>query len=348
MIGHYIEDDALDAFSLIGLINGESDLAITTSTSLENFSEWVEPHDVDFVLLDINRPDSKSMQSDVARVREHSRAAVIFITGDEAKYYRDEAVVAGAQAVIEKENLTADTLQEVLLNVVADRSTIGWSAESEHELVKKGDATSSSEVDPVRLGQVIDYVSSIHAGLASSDASEGQLRSTLALLSDAAASLKACYATSGASEPASVASQPLPSVVRSIQESALRSARQRKVRLVFQMGTAALEGISNLSRVELGLRHLLHSAILASGADQTVSFSTTPTAEGFQVTLSTSHEIALEEAEIFERRLPDNVERYSPAIAMTLAVMLLELQPGDISIFSRGSLNTIIVEYSQR
>lgn len=345
MIGHYVEDDELDAFSLVGLINGERNLALTTSRSLNNFQDWVQPQDVDFVLLDIHRPDARSMEKDVAKVRENSRAPIIFVTGDEATFYRDEAVAAGAQAVIEKDGLSPASLESVLKNIAADKPREANIETNEHLLVLHDVHDPVSAIDPAKVEGLFSYVRTILDALSSSDADAEAIKSTLTLVSSASASFKAYYAHEGQDSAQPARPRALPPIIRSIQEAALSAASQKSIKLAFQMGTEAIDGVEAIEKVQLGIRHFLHAAIVGSPQGSTVSFSASPTPGGMRLNVSSSAPFRFDGDNVFTKTLPPAPEQFNSTIAMTLAVMLLGLDKSDFSTFSRGSMHTITADY---
>lgn len=345
MIGHYIEDDELDAFSLVGLLNGEGNLAITTSTSLKDFDAWVSPQDVDFVLLDINRPDARSLAKDVKTIRQSSKAPIVFITGDEAIHYREQAVAAGAQAVIEKNGLSASLLKSVLQNVAVDRPPIDASSKHEHLLIHTGAEPFDAAIEAGKVASVFAYMRTVVDAIVSSDASAEEMKSTLTLVSGAFPSFSAYYAQGGDSAPGQARTRALPTIIRSIQEAALAAAAQRKIKLVFQMGTGAIDGIAEINKVQLGIRHFLHAAIVGSPAGATISFSASPTAGGMRINASSSTPFRFDGEDVFTKQMPAKPEHFNATISMTLATMLLDLQKADLTAFSRGSLHTIMADY---
>ena len=79
MIGHLIDDDELDTISVKNMVKAQNNLAITSSNSLKDLNEWTRDDEVDFFLLDINRPDSSSMENDLIEIRRWSSAPVVIM-----------------------------------------------------------------------------------------------------------------------------------------------------------------------------------------------------------------------------------------------------------------------------
>jgi len=346
MIGHYIEDDALDAFSLMGLINGEGNLAMTTSKSLDDFADWVTPSDVDFVLLDINRPDSRSLEKDVARIRESSSAPIIFITGDEAKYYRKQAILAGGQAVIEKDSLSVQSLQSTLALVVEERGRQEQPDTGDHQLIAPSDIADIQAPDQAETGIAFSYIREVLGGIANLDGDEADLRSAAGLLQEATASLRLFIAPIPAASRQTMPKRPVPVGLRAAQTAALAAAKQRGAQFVFQMGVDAVEGAPNLDRIYQGIRYFLYSAIVGSSQGNTLAFSGVPTPAGMRLTISSHEAFAFNLADANNRQVPTDVAQFNPTVALTVAMMLLEVEQPDITLLSRGSMQTITIEKS--
>jgi CheY-like chemotaxis protein len=344
MIGHYIEDDALDAFSLMGLLNGEDNLALTTSTSLNDFSDWVRPKDVDFILLDINRPDAVSMEKDVMRVREHSLAPIIFITGDEARFYRQEAVSAGAQAVVEKDNLTIQSLFEVLHTVATPKPrTVDKGDES--NLVSPPELGDDKPLDSQKVGLVFEYLEEVHGSLADSDIEPAQLKSILKLLSGASRSFRSFYTAdeTGNDEQQSTKIAP-PKLIRTVQEDALQVAESRNINFVFQIGVEAIAGFNNTARLQLGLRFLLHGLLIDAPPEGKVTLAGLTADSGLRLRVTSSGEMQVKNPAIFARKLPEDSGNSETVISLTLAAMLLGIKEDDVSLKTHGKTHTAIID----
>jgi DNA-binding NarL/FixJ family response regulator len=341
MIGHYVEDNALDAFSMMGLLNGEANLAMTTSTSLRDFAEWVGPNDLDFVLLDIYRPDAASMESDVKKVRAASIAPIIFVTGDDAKYYREDAVLAGAQAVIEKNGLTITSLKDVLRNVTnpKPRHLMPGAAES---LIDVSVDPSKEPVNPRKVGVAFDYLDLVQRGLADSDADEETMKACLSLLASASKGLQLYFRNDEIAS--SSGSESIPSLIRSTQESALAAAAKRSVDLVFQIGVDAFDGVQNNGQVQLGIRYLLYALLLSSDKGNSVTFAGLPARDGMRLRITSKALIELDFEQAHERILPGSSSKFERSIALTLSMLLLNVSSADISELTHSSSNVLMID----
>ena len=119
MLVHYVEDDENDAQYIRAIAQESGEIDITTSPTIEGIKSRIESHPVDCIMLDVNRPDSVSIDNDIQLVRRYTRAPIVFITGMEAEELRFPAALAGADAVIEKMSLNSSVLKQVFHNANA-------------------------------------------------------------------------------------------------------------------------------------------------------------------------------------------------------------------------------------
>ncbi|MEO0398051.1 MAG: response regulator [Pseudomonadota bacterium] len=110
---HYVEDNEFDATAVKRMFASVKDHNVTVSTSVDELSTYSS---IGGVILDIYRPDSMSIEDDVSRVREVSRAPIAFVTGGDVSDYRKRAIAVGAEGVFEKSALSADIIQQIFFN----------------------------------------------------------------------------------------------------------------------------------------------------------------------------------------------------------------------------------------
>ena len=116
MLIHYIEDNERDA-RLIKLIAGsDTDLNFRISTTLSELTQFAMDKSVDCILLDVQRPDAVSLEDDIRKVRALTDAPIIFITGGDVDALRNDAMRAGAEAVLEKATLSSGVLKQIFWN----------------------------------------------------------------------------------------------------------------------------------------------------------------------------------------------------------------------------------------
>ncbi|MCI5045709.1 MAG: response regulator [Aquisalinus sp.] len=119
MLIHYVEDDELDAQIMKRLVARHLRSDVQVSKSIDDLATSLMEQPVDCVLLDVNRPDARSLDHDVREVRDHTDAPIIFITGSDTEQVRADAFRAGADYIINKNNLSPALLRDVFENIRA-------------------------------------------------------------------------------------------------------------------------------------------------------------------------------------------------------------------------------------
>lgn len=336
MIGHLIDDDELDAISLKRMVNAESNLAITSSNSLSDIEEWMQAGDVDFILLDINRPDSTSMEKDLIEVRRWSNAPVVFITGDDADGYRQRATEAGAEGVLEKNGLSLELIQQVLLNIVA-RSNAKPNILQENVKSLPTVIDDEGQVAANKFSLALSYLETSLAKTEDINLSEEAGQRRLGPIKRAAKSLK-LY-----TDPDRDRGQnsPAPKILRELQNEAFALAAERDVRIAIQLSKSGLMKLPSPIIAQAGLQHLLDGVIQASRKGDTVSFVTTPSDRGVEISISSNQKIISDLDHIFTKRSPVYLKQYQAMQSLNLAALLLDLKPEDFKLLSQGSVQQI-------
>ena len=116
---HYVDDDDADLTIMLAMAKKIPDIEITTSRSLEGLLDRIENNRIDCVLLDINRPDTKTLEDDIEAITRLANVPVVLVTGGAAGDLRLRGTLAGADGVIEKSALSRDLLTQVLHNARA-------------------------------------------------------------------------------------------------------------------------------------------------------------------------------------------------------------------------------------
>ena len=372
LIGHYIEDDALDALALTGMLNGEGEISLTTSTTLNDFEDWIEGGDLDFVLVDIYRPDSRSFEDEVKRIRAHSNASIFFITGDEAKFYVDDAVDAGAEGILEKEALTADGLLKVLRKAVRARparpnradfiatSAITKGSERGWDTVRRAEGNcpqnhaegnsdglalplerGSNSIDPKRFEVAQHYLNDALKALADGGGDARSLREILGAVADAQILLMA-FAQNQA-DCAAAASRSTPRAIHDLQRAALSTAKQRGIKLAFHTAASVFDG-ANSRQANLCIRSFLKAVIIGSPRGGTIKFNGLRNADGIRLSITSTAKLPFDIDDVIDRKLIIGDNNLPSSILMTALCMLLDLYHSKITVFRRENLNTIIID----
>lgn len=344
MIGHYIEDDALDALALTGMLNGEGGISLTTSTSMNDFSDWLGDGDLDFVLVDIYRPDSLSFDDEVQRIRAHSYAPIFFITGDEAKFYENDALIVGAEGVLEKETLTPDGLIKALGNVV-DRKT---------SLAKNGPVEANPDEwtylvqdkvpaapDLARFEVANDYLRDVLRTAATGAHDASDPTQTLAAIADVHALLEAFMR--GAPASSQHDGKPIPQRIRHLQRASLAQAKHRGVKLIFQTEASVFDGAA-IGRIDTAIRCVLNAVMLGSAKGSTIRFNGMSNADGVRLSIASDAPFPFDANNIIVRKIPTNPAVFGSTIFMTAMAMLFDLDEHSFTVFQRGGLNSVLID----
>ena len=116
---HYVEDSKLDAHALRHVLAHESDILLDVSEKLDDVGAARAAGPIDVLLIDIVRPDSISLETDVSSARRFTQAPILFLTGLDPAALRERAIKAGADAVLRKGNLSGDMLRQFAENARA-------------------------------------------------------------------------------------------------------------------------------------------------------------------------------------------------------------------------------------
>lgn len=343
MIGHYIDDNDLDALIVKTLVGNKTNLAITCSNSMDDLEQWVQPGQLDFILLDINRPDSVSIEKDLELIRKITEVPVVFITGNNADKYREAAMQAGAEAVIEKENLSIEVLHQILKNAVAQSN------------VTKKNLMEKSTIDPKFLmDEKPDSLYNIFTLALSYLDNDLQATKDVYLLSDqgqeqlenirdTATSLKTYTQERVLSEV-----EPLiPSLLRKIQIDAFAFAAKRDVKMVFQLSKRCYLKLGDPLLAQMGIKHLLEGAILASRPGETVSFSGIQHEKSITLLISTERKIVTDIQYIFTKRCPIYFKQYKSMVSLNLSALMLGIVENDIKLVSQNSMQRMMITISK-
>lgn len=341
MLGHYIDDDELDALNVKNLVKTENNLAITCSNSLSDIDEWIQPGEVDFILLDINRPDAKSIEDDLIEIRKFSKAPVLFLTGGNAEDYRLRATKAGAEAVIDKNSLSLELLQQLLLNIVA-KSVVQLPATNQPERIEPlalaHEKTNSNES---KMTLALSYLDTSITNIQEAQYDEKQLQRSLLFLSDVVRSLKIHTVAANEIDEPSASATTIPKMLRELQVTALSKAADKNVKIIFQLSKSGFMKLGQPETAMRGIKHLLNGAIQASRVGGTLSFTGVATPNGLKITISSGTKLVPSTDYIFTKRSPVYLKSYEAMFSMNLAALLLNLEPDDIQILSHGSVHRI-------
>ncbi len=119
---HYVEDSKLDARALRQVLAKESDILLDVSEKLDDVGAAPSSVPIDVLLIDVVRPDSVSLETDISSARRFTQAPILFLTGLDPAAMRQRALAAGADAVLRKGNISGDMLRQFVENARARAS----------------------------------------------------------------------------------------------------------------------------------------------------------------------------------------------------------------------------------
>ncbi|MEZ5937269.1 MAG: response regulator [Hyphomonadaceae bacterium] len=115
---HFVDDCATDSHLVSQLFSNDCTVSLRTSSRLQELLDENDESAADCIFLDVMRPDSVSMRDDVDAVRARTPAPIFFVTGGEAPPLRPAALDAGAEGLIEKQQLTREVVLQLAHNAL--------------------------------------------------------------------------------------------------------------------------------------------------------------------------------------------------------------------------------------
>lgn len=119
MIVQLIEDDTIYTEFVRQMFAATGDVTIESCVRLDDLIESNYKNSIDLLLVDIRRPDSVSIEDDFLRLRKITQAPIVFITQGDTAGIRNETLDLGAEAVIDKSDLSEGLVRQLILNVKA-------------------------------------------------------------------------------------------------------------------------------------------------------------------------------------------------------------------------------------
>ncbi|MFC7291555.1 response regulator [Hirschia litorea] len=153
MIIQLVEDDAVYTEFVQLMFENAMNVSINASASVDQFKADIGDKHIDLLLVDVRRPDSVSIQDDVKELKALCSAPIVFMTNGDTARLRDQAFEAGAEAVIDKADLSEGLIRQIALNAKARGKSGGYSHKGKDR--RKGDRRSADR----QAGKSIESVS---------------------------------------------------------------------------------------------------------------------------------------------------------------------------------------------
>lgn len=320
---HYIDDDEIDAQLMLRKADAHKDFELTTATTLEKDNRPNLFANLDCLLIDINRPDAESIEADVALVRGRTRAPIIFVTGGMASDFRVRAQNAGAEAVIDKDSLSVELVEQLAFN-----------ARGAHPVLAPSRANSVSyesftqDQTPVLL---VDYLD-VCLWRRHRDRYETDIRRCC----------RALQLLSGREKHDRDAVK-LSTRLHAVRCELEGLAARCNVSLALRINPDQFTAIGRSDCVEMGLICLIGGLIRSTPKGSAVSCTIHDHDGGPAISYSSSDAIGLTTEELFEKRKPHYSSALGNNLAICTGIALLGLRRDQISSLSEGSMQRIMM-----
>lgn len=109
-----VEDDPINRTLMEGFLD-DPNLSLSQLTSVESLEQaltFLQEHECDVILLDLNLPDSKELEALYATIQQASHTAVIVITGEYGEELGLQAIAGGAQDYLIKASFDQSMLRK--------------------------------------------------------------------------------------------------------------------------------------------------------------------------------------------------------------------------------------------
>jgi len=114
MLIHYVDDNKTDLLSLKRALRDEKSVQLRTCQRMDQIPGFKDVRLTDAFVLDVVRPDAVSIEADIKEIRTYTDAPVLFLTGQDPESIRDQALLAGALAVLNKDRTNPAFLLQIL------------------------------------------------------------------------------------------------------------------------------------------------------------------------------------------------------------------------------------------
>ncbi|MCI5044157.1 MAG: response regulator [Aquisalinus sp.] len=339
MLVHYIEDDDLDASVVKRAAKTNDTLDVTVSKSLEDLSDRLAAKPVDCILLDVLRPESVSLEDDIAQVRQHTDAPIVFITGGNASDLRLHATRIGADAVIDKEDISPAVLKQIFYNIGARHQAVAQQIESEPTTseMKTGKASSQSGVPAISLNYLTDGLSVLHEIM--KDNGHDRTADFVQELLETSEAIRA-YLTSDLSETAEVA---LHTILRRMQSRAREIAKTKKIRFSMECDKTWYKQAGDATLSRLGFQHFIEGALRACPANSQLLFFAACHGEGVKLMLYVDSQLLPGPSIFFDDNAPDCTISQEAHSSLRLGAAILGIKPENLKVTTTGNDQMVTV-----
>ncbi|MBB36803.1 MAG: hypothetical protein CME88_11620 [Hirschia sp.] len=336
---YYVDDNKADIYVMSKLFRSEEAVQLNSSSCLESLLEIDGLSDADCVFLDVMRPDSFSMEADLAALRTVTDAPVYFITSCESAPVRERAIKSGAEGLIEKGRLNKEVIFQIASNAIARRrSCEAVHAKSPDMTPTRSTRNSDNDAFVLAARTLSSNLSLVHGAIEDEPVSR-ELRGKIkdaAELADALDNLQM-------REVDTLERVNLRDVCASVQSDVEESATRNGVTFVWDVKPSCYLQKGSMLQARSAVRHLCKAAISLAEDNASILFTAMPTEDG-------NH--ALIQLYSANFRLPSNWSKASPCTqtrpapmelqaSLAMALELFNLPPDQLNILYTHSSSII-------
>jgi FixJ family two-component response regulator len=258
---HLIDNDETYIALVQAMFADTSRFKLACSLSISELSDLSFLSEIDLILLDVLRPDSLGLRVDVEHIRVVTNAPIIFITGSDTSIIRDDAILYGAEAVIDKEGLNEEVIVQLALNAVSRRK-------SEHAREEILETKRGSLKNIAALGASMSY---IEAGLSTlldvmSDSGKQSSKEFVEHLRETMLAIKQYSEDDLRSQDNSR----LDTFIDQSWSRIQHLAETRKIALGLDWEQAVFKQIGSNQLIRLGVQHLLEGVVRSAFAEDAI------------------------------------------------------------------------------
>ncbi len=305
---HYVEDNDNDAELFSRMVREEKGVEILVSTRLEDFEKSGSREQTDFILLDVFRPDSISIQDDIRRIRAFTDAPIVLVTSDGSDKVRREAFAGGAEAVLDKSDINPNVIRQIARN-----STLRHKVKSEITLE---DSTLSILENKVNSDDMKSNLSALSGAFSyiefslqtlyetMEDAGRKNSANYIRHLVDTVKAIRA-YAQDDLSKATRT---PIHELMMGTAQHVSQDARNRGIDLIFEAESSWFTQMGSQPLAALGMNHLIGGLLRACSKGDRVSVRSERDENGIALNIFMSRAVVDSADALF------NLEQANPAM----------------------------------
>lgn len=330
---HYIDDSHADLQIVERICRQDPSLVLTTGGSIDDLPQRILSGPIDCLLIDVHRPEAVSLESDVARIRGHSEAPILFVTGGDSDELRGRARSVGAEAVVDKRALSPELLQQVYFNANARLFGVASEAEEIEEDAREAD------LQNYNLQRLATPLTFVEQGLSTLvevmlDNKRDKTATYVLHLLETVKSMRH-YAMSDLRETSLA---PLHALVGRRHAYLRDLARALRINLLMLLENAWFHQIGAPELGEMGVQNLVEGVLRSMRPEGSISVTVVDdAADGTCLDLLLSQKVYASASEMFSLNEGTHAIGLGAAASLNLGLMLLHLSPSQVHVDDMGA-----------